>query len=315
MIGKLIKKVLYFGTFAFILKQLQQPVGDRVPVARRTGVGGVRFVNDPGPVAAAESIGASGRGSRRDDHAADQRPDGLSGGVCQPGRHHRTVPGLAWPGLAWLVLIVSFFVLAVQLFVTLIEFKLATLAGFVLVPFALWKKTAFLAERVLGNVVSSGIKVLVLAVIVRIGTGLFAEFTVPPGTEPSIDHALVIMLAALAMLGLGISGRALRRVWCLVHLSSERVRRRGRRWVQPAWQWPAVLRWQVRVLRWPLGPGWRRELRERLLAPARAPRGLRRAWPAGRNRPTRPAPPHRALAACARPVRASPTSRAAAPVP
>ena len=59
--------------------------------------------------------------------------------------------------LAWLVLIVSFFVLAVQLFVTLIEFKLTTLAGFVLVPFALWNKTAFLAERVLGNVVSSGI--------------------------------------------------------------------------------------------------------------------------------------------------------------
>ena len=33
-------------------------------------------------------------------------------------------------------------VLAVQLFVTLIEFKLTTLAGLVLVPFALWNKTA-----------------------------------------------------------------------------------------------------------------------------------------------------------------------------
>jgi type IV secretion system protein TrbL len=108
--------------------------------------------------------------------------------------------------LAWLVVIVSFFVLAVQLFVILIEFKLSTLAGFVLVPFALWNKTAFLAERVLGNVVSSGIKVLVLAVIVGIGTGLFAQFQIPPGTEPSLDFALTIMLASLAMLGLGIFG-------------------------------------------------------------------------------------------------------------
>ncbi len=107
--------------------------------------------------------------------------------------------------LAWLVLIVSFFVLAVQLFVTLIEFKLTTLAGFVLVPFALWNKTSFLAEKVLGNVVSSGIKVLVLAVIVGIGTSLFAEFQVTPN-EPSINHALTIMLAALSMLGLGIFG-------------------------------------------------------------------------------------------------------------
>ncbi len=78
--------------------------------------------------------------------------------------------------LAWAVVILCFFVLAIQLFITLIEFKLTTLAGFVLVPFALWNKTSFLAEKVLGNVVSSGIKVLVLAVIVGIGSGLFAEF-------------------------------------------------------------------------------------------------------------------------------------------
>ena len=107
--------------------------------------------------------------------------------------------------IAWFIVVLSFFVLAVQLFVTLIEFKLTTLAGFVLVPFALWNKTAFLAEKVLGNVVSSGIKVLVLAVIVGIGSGLFAELKVHP-SEPSLDHALVIMLASLALLALGIFG-------------------------------------------------------------------------------------------------------------
>jgi len=107
--------------------------------------------------------------------------------------------------LAWLVVLVSFFVLAVQLFITLIEFKLTTLAGFVLVPFALWNKTAFLAEKVLGNVISSGIKVLVLAVIVGIGSGLFGEFQTVPD-EPSINHALVVMLASLALLALAIFG-------------------------------------------------------------------------------------------------------------
>ena len=107
--------------------------------------------------------------------------------------------------LTWVVVVLSFFVLAVQLFVTLLEFKLTTLAGFVLVPFALWNKTTFLAEKVLGNVVSSGIKVLVLAVIVGIGTGLFAQFQTAPA-EPSIDHALVVMLASLSLLGLGIFG-------------------------------------------------------------------------------------------------------------
>ena len=61
---------------------------------------------------------------------------------------------------AWALVLLAFFILAVQLFVTLIEFKLTTLAGFVLIPFGLFGKTAFMAERVLGNVVSSGIKVL-----------------------------------------------------------------------------------------------------------------------------------------------------------
>ena len=50
------------------------------------------------------------------------------------------------------------------------------MAGFILVPFGLFGRTAFLAERVLGNVVASGVKVLVLAVIVGIGSTLFGEF-------------------------------------------------------------------------------------------------------------------------------------------
>ncbi|MCV5664759.1 type IV secretion system protein, partial [Escherichia coli] len=57
--------------------------------------------------------------------------------------------------VAWLIVVVAVFILAVQLFITIREFKLTTLAGFVLVPFALWNKSSFLAERVLGNVISS----------------------------------------------------------------------------------------------------------------------------------------------------------------
>ena len=109
--------------------------------------------------------------------------------------------------IAWLVVLVAFFILAVQLFITLIEFKLTTLAGFVLVPFGLFNKTAFLAERVLGNVVASGVKVLVLVVIVGIGTTLFSQFTQGfGGNQPTLDDAMALVLAALALLGLGIFG-------------------------------------------------------------------------------------------------------------
>ncbi|CAH1653185.1 Conjugative transfer protein TrbL [Hyphomicrobiales bacterium] len=108
---------------------------------------------------------------------------------------------------AWALVILAFFILAIQLFVTLIEFKLTTLAGFVLIPFGLWGKSAFMAERVLGNVISSGIKVLVLAVIIGIGSTLFGQFTAGfGGATPTIDDAMAIVLAALSLLGLGIFG-------------------------------------------------------------------------------------------------------------
>src|SRR5438445_2547192 len=108
---------------------------------------------------------------------------------------------------AWIVVLLAFFILAIQLFVTLIEFKLTTLAGFVLIPFGLFGKTAFAAERVLGNVISSGIKVLVLAVIVGIGSTLFSQFTSGfGGNQPTIEDAMSMVLAALSLLGLGIFG-------------------------------------------------------------------------------------------------------------
>jgi type IV secretion system protein TrbL len=108
---------------------------------------------------------------------------------------------------AWIVVLLAFFILAIQLFITLIEFKLTTLAGFVLIPFGLFGKTAFAAERVLGNVISSGVKVLVLAVIVGIGSTLFAQFTAGfGGNQPTIDNATALVLGALSLLGLGIFG-------------------------------------------------------------------------------------------------------------
>jgi type IV secretion system protein TrbL len=94
---------------------------------------------------------------------------------------------------------------------------------------------------VLGNVVSSGIKVLVLAVIVGIGSGLFAEFQVQPA-EPSIDHALVVMLASLTLLALGIFGPGIATGLVSGGRSSARARWPVLRWARPALPLPSALR-------------------------------------------------------------------------
>ena len=199
VIAKLIRKVLYVGAFAYIIGNFNTLAG--VLFRSFAGLG----LTASGSALSMDNFLQPGRLAKVGIDAGAPILDQIRelGGFPEVFIHIAPIVVLF---LAWIVVIVSFFVLAVQLFVTLIEFKLTTLAGFVLVPFALWNKTAFLAEKVLGNVVSSGIKVLVLAVIVGIGSGLFSEFTIPAGAEPSIDQALVIMLASLSMLALGIFG-------------------------------------------------------------------------------------------------------------
>jgi type IV secretion system protein TrbL len=110
--------------------------------------------------------------------------------------------------IAWAVILIAFFVLAVQLFVSILEFKLTTLAGFVLVPFALWNKTSFLAERVLGNVITSGLKLMVLAIIIGIGSTLFSTITEAfAGTEDvTLAEVMGTVLAATVFLWMGVFG-------------------------------------------------------------------------------------------------------------
>ena len=110
--------------------------------------------------------------------------------------------------IAWVVILIAFFVLAVQLFVAILEFKLTTLAGFVLVPFALWNKTSFLAERVLGNVITSGLKLMVLAIIIGIGSTLFATITDAfAGTEDvTLAQVMGTVLGATVFLWMGVFG-------------------------------------------------------------------------------------------------------------
>ena len=198
VIAKLLRKVLYVGAFAYIIGNFNWLAS--IVFRSFAGLG----ITATGSAITMENFLQPGRLAKTGIDAGAPILEQIGDMAGFPEVFVNLDP-IVVMFLAWLVVILCFFVLAVQLFITLIEFKLTTLAGFVLVPFALWNKTAFLAEKVLGNVVSSGIKVLVLAVIVGIGSGLFAEFQVQPA-EPSIDHSVVVMLASLTLLALGIFG-------------------------------------------------------------------------------------------------------------
>ena len=200
VMARLIKKVLYVGAFAFIINNFS---------SLATIV--YNSFSQLGLQASANNLSAQD--------------------LLRPGKLAGTGFQAAWPLLqeagklmgftsffnhvvtilvlvgAWFIVVLAFFILAVQLFITILEFKLTTLAGFVLVPFALWNKTSFLAERVLGNVVSTGVKVMVLAVIIGIGSSFFNQFvSALNGADPTLSSAMTLVLAALSLFGLGIFG-------------------------------------------------------------------------------------------------------------
>jgi type IV secretion system protein TrbL len=200
VLGAFIKKVLYVGAFAFIINNFRLladiifasfaglglvATGSPITAAQLMQPG---FVADTGYQAAYPLLGEA--------NALLGFPSFFSNFVT-----------IAIIMLAWLIVLFAFFILAIQLFVTIIEFKLTTLAGFVLVPFALWNKTSFLAERVLGNVMASGIKLMVLAIIVGIGSTIFGSVTASftPGAI-TLEDAAATILASLALLALGIFG-------------------------------------------------------------------------------------------------------------
>ncbi|MEZ5981051.1 MAG: P-type conjugative transfer protein TrbL [Parvularculaceae bacterium] len=200
VLGAFIKKVLYVGAFAFIINNFRLladiifasfaglglvATGSPITAAQLMQPG---FVADTGYQAAYPLLGEA--------NALLGFPSFFSNFVT-----------IAIIMLAWLIVLFAFFILAIQLFVTIIEFKLTTLAGFVLVPFALWNKTSFLAERVLGNVMASGIKLMVLAIIVGIGSTIFGSVTAK--LHAGRDHARRRggdHITSLALLALGIFG-------------------------------------------------------------------------------------------------------------
>jgi type IV secretion system protein TrbL len=199
ILARLIKKTLYIGVFAFIIGNfngLAQIVFN--------SFAGLGLKAGGGTLSQAQLL-QPGHYAQIGIDAGKPILDAISGLMGFTSFFENFVQ-IAILLIAWLIVVISFFVLAIQLFISLIEFKLTTLAGFVLVPFGLFGRTAFLAEKVLGNVVASGVKILVLAVIVGIGSTIFGQFTSGFNNPPTISDALTLILASLSLLGLSIFG-------------------------------------------------------------------------------------------------------------
>jgi type IV secretion system protein TrbL len=102
--------------------------------------------------------------------------------------------------LAALVYFVAFALLAFAVFLALVQFKVGALASFVLLPMALINKTVFLAERPIGWLFASGMRLMILALVMGLGLDLVQSVASVPAEDLTIRQAVAAALGAVSLL-------------------------------------------------------------------------------------------------------------------
>lgn len=201
IMAPLIRQVLKIGFFVWIVNDwhgLTQTVIDGFAAtglkAGGSGVSYSTFLNNPGKIV------LSGV-----EHARNEF--NLIKELTGPVDFFINLPSILALAISAIGIIIAFFIIAVQLVVTLIEFRLVTLAAFILVPFGILNKTSFLAERSFGYVVSAGLKVLTIALIIVIGGKTFDSLAlVTMGDSDSMfTQAMAVLLASLLLMVLALT--------------------------------------------------------------------------------------------------------------
>lgn len=104
--------------------------------------------------------------------------------------------------LAMLITVVSFCILAIQVFLAFLEFRLLSLAAYLAIPFAVLGPTSFVAERSIGYIAASALKLLVLGAIVAVCGATLLTLTFQG--DPTLAQAFGIAVLAAAIFVLAI---------------------------------------------------------------------------------------------------------------
>jgi type IV secretion system protein TrbL len=198
---KLARKIIYIGFFAWLIQNWQSLTDTIAQSFMYLGfeAGGIGFPQvyllDPGNIA------------YRGFTASSPIMTEISN-LCGPIGFFKNFPQIALLTLAVLAILAAFFIVAIQAVVTILSFKLGSLAAFVLIPFGVLSKTAFIAERPLGWVIASGVRLMVLTLVAGIGDLAFGNLQLNP-QDITIRSAMDIALGAIVLMVLAITATRL----------------------------------------------------------------------------------------------------------
>jgi len=100
-------------------------------------------------------------------------------------------------GFTGLTIMLCFFIIGIQIFITYLEFYIVATLALVLIPFGVNKHTAFLGEKAIGAVLSFGIKLMVLAFIASVAIPLVKTWSLP--VDPTNKQIFCLLLGSLAI--------------------------------------------------------------------------------------------------------------------
>jgi len=92
---------------------------------------------------------------------------------------------------------IAYVSLAIQVFLTRIEFGLVATLGLIFLPFGVLKQTAFLAEKLFSAILGFGVKLMILGVLVAIAWPILSQWALPE--QPDWGHLLNMFAATFAL--------------------------------------------------------------------------------------------------------------------
>lgn len=107
--------------------------------------------------------------------------------------------------ITWFCLLIgmiALFLIAIQSFVTYLEFLLVSSLGLILIPFGAFRPTAFLAEKTFGAIVGFGIKLMVLALILGVTDTILGQIQLPGTVTWQSGFHFILVSLSLCFLAL-----------------------------------------------------------------------------------------------------------------
>lgn len=97
-------------------------------------------------------------------------------------------------------ILVAYFIIAIQVFVTYLEFGIISTLGLILIPFGVFKHTSFIAEKIFGAIISFGVKLMVLGFLVSVTVPVLKSFNLPADPSWASSFNLLVVTFAIAAL-------------------------------------------------------------------------------------------------------------------